>query len=244
MWSPQPLNVADILLDNGHAGSESGVRAAPGTASCRFNPLIWGKLMKHRRLLLSLPHLPTITETLEDSETLGVPGHPAHLAQSVSQSPSQCSQSLEEYMTSIQALARPVAHPSCGPVRLQRMGRPRLFSKPQMKHSVSASLPRGSPRAIRTRTTSPITPTGQAPEQLSGRLGKEREFGEGEGQFVPGRVVEKRTSEPVCVNPKGPLGKQLLRCWKKARAGGVDVRKCLKRKRRGQGKQRKLRVKI
>ncbi|XP_041754268.1 protein DEPP [Coregonus clupeaformis] len=133
--------------------------------------------MKHRRLLLSLPHLPTITETLEDSETLGVPGHPAHLAQSVSQSPSQCSQSLEEYMTSIQALARPVAHPSCGPVRLQRMGRPRLFSKPQMKHSVSASLPRGSPRAIRTRTTSPITPTGQAPEQLSGRLGKERECG-------------------------------------------------------------------
>uniref|UniRef100_A0A673WHT4 Chemokine interleukin-8-like domain-containing protein n=1 Tax=Salmo trutta TaxID=8032 RepID=A0A673WHT4_SALTR len=29
------------------------------------------------------------------------------------------------------------------------------------------------------------------------------------------RVVEKRTSEPVCVNPKGPLGKQLLRWWKK-----------------------------
>ncbi|XP_038847599.1 C-X-C motif chemokine 9-like [Salvelinus namaycush] len=91
--------------------------------------------------------------------------------------------------------------------------------------------------------------------------------GEGEGQFVPGRcecydtkttvrgplsdlkvmlkgptcntdqiiVVEKRTSEPVCVNPKGPLGKQLLRCWKKG--GGVDVKKCLRRKRRDKGKQ-------
>ncbi|KAK6293367.1 hypothetical protein J4Q44_G00356930 [Coregonus suidteri] len=27
-------------------------------------------------------------------------------------------------------------------------------------------------------------------------------------------VVVKRTSEPVCVNPKGPQGKQLLHCWK------------------------------
>lgn len=128
--------------------------------------------MKHRRLLLSLPHLPTITETLEDSDTLGAPGHLAHPAQSVSQSPSQCSQSLEEYMTSIQALARPVVHPSCGPVRLQRTGRAQLFSKSQMKHSVSALLPRGSPRATRTSTT-----TGQAREQLSGRLGMERECG-------------------------------------------------------------------
>ncbi|XP_031691779.1 uncharacterized protein LOC109876195 [Oncorhynchus kisutch] len=124
--------------------------------------------MKHR----CLPHLPTITETLEDSDTLGAPGHLAHPAQSVSQSPSQCSQSLEEYMTSIQALARPVVHPSCGPVRLQRTGRPQLFSKSQMKHSVSALLPRGSPRAIWTSTT-----TGQAREQLSGRLGMERECG-------------------------------------------------------------------
>ncbi|KAF1375781.1 hypothetical protein PFLUV_G00223740 [Perca fluviatilis] len=70
--------------------------------------------MKRRWLLLSLPLLPTITETLED-----LPVHP-----SSSQS-SQSSQSLEDYMTSIQALARPVEAPSCGPVRLQRP--PRLW---------------------------------------------------------------------------------------------------------------------
>ncbi|XP_014009849.1 C-X-C motif chemokine 9 [Salmo salar] len=47
-------------------------------------------------------------------------------------------------------------------------------------------------------------------------------------------VVMKRTSEPVCVNPMGPLGKQLLRCWKKT--SGLDKKRCLRR-RRGQGKR-------
>lgn len=95
--------------------------------------------MKRRRLLLSPPLLPTITETLED-----LPAHP-----SSSQS-SQSSQSLEDYMTSIQALACPVEAPSHGIVRLQKSPRQRHFSKAQMKLSVSASLPRASPRTLRT----------------------------------------------------------------------------------------------
>uniref|UniRef100_A0A3Q2YJF9 Uncharacterized protein n=1 Tax=Hippocampus comes TaxID=109280 RepID=A0A3Q2YJF9_HIPCM len=50
--------------------------------------------MKHRRLLQSLPLLPTIMETLEDS--------PLHTATCQS---TQTSQSLDDYMSSIQALA-------------------------------------------------------------------------------------------------------------------------------------------
>ena len=95
--------------------------------------------MKRRRLLLSLPLLPTITETLED-----LPALPSS-SQSI-----QSSESQEDYMSSIQALACPVEAPSCGPVRLQRSPRQRNFSKALMKPSVSASLPRGSPRALRT----------------------------------------------------------------------------------------------
>lgn len=90
--------------------------------------------MKRRRLLLPLPLLPTIAETLED-----LPVHPS------SSQTTQSSPSLEDYMTSIQALARPAETPNCGPVRLQRP--PRLR---QMKLSGSASLSRGSPRTLRT----------------------------------------------------------------------------------------------
>ncbi|KAI4812917.1 hypothetical protein KUCAC02_024279 [Chaenocephalus aceratus] len=95
--------------------------------------------MKRTWLLLSLPLLPTITETLED-----LPVHPS------SSQPAQSSASLDDYMTSIQALARSEDAPSCGPVRLQRAPRLRPFSKAQMKLSVSASLPLGSPRSLRT----------------------------------------------------------------------------------------------
>ncbi|XP_024916600.1 uncharacterized protein LOC112487835 [Cynoglossus semilaevis] len=102
--------------------------------------------MKHRRLLLSLPLLPTITEILED-----LPVHPS------SSQCTQSSQTLEDYMSSIQALACPVEAPSCGPVRLQRSPRTRLFSKAQMKLSVSTSLPRGSPRALRTSRPSSLS---------------------------------------------------------------------------------------
>ncbi|XP_041645405.1 protein DEPP-like [Cheilinus undulatus] len=115
--------------------------------------------MKHRRLLLSLPHLPTITETLED-----LPAHP---------SPSQSSQSLEDYMTSIQALACPVEAPSCGPVRLQRSPRLRNLSKGQMKLSVPSSLPRGSPRTLRTSKLYSLSLNSS--EDLSARMSREKD---------------------------------------------------------------------
>lgn len=118
--------------------------------------------MKHRRLLLSLPLLPTITETLED-----LPVHP-----SSSQS-TQKAQSLEDYMTSIQALAHPAEAPSCGPVRLQRSPRQRQFSKAQMKLSVSASLPRGSPRTLRTSRTSGLSLNNT--EEFSLKMSRERD---------------------------------------------------------------------
>lgn len=118
--------------------------------------------MRGRRLLLSLPILPTITETLED-----LPAHP-----SSSQS-TQGSQSLEDYMTSIQALACPVEAPSCGPVRLQRSPRLRQFSKAQMKLSVSASLPRGSPRML--RTSRPYSLSLNSTEDFSLKMGREKD---------------------------------------------------------------------
>lgn len=118
--------------------------------------------MRGRRLLLSLPILPTITETLED-----LPAHP-----STSQS-TQSSQSLDDYMTSIQALARPVETPSCGPVRLQRSPRLRQFSKAQMKLSASASLPRGSPRVL--RTSRPYSLSLNSTEDFSLKMGREKD---------------------------------------------------------------------
>lgn len=87
--------------------------------------------MKRRRLLLSRPLLPTITETLEDLPALSP-------SQSI-----QSSQSLEDYMTSIQALARPVEALSPSIIRFQRPQRPRHFTKGQMKLSAS-------PRTLRT----------------------------------------------------------------------------------------------
>lgn len=88
--------------------------------------------MKRRRLLLSPPLLPTITETLEDLPAL-----------STSSQSIQSSQSLEDYMTSIQALARPVEALSHSVTRFQRSHRTRNFIKGQMKLSAS-------PRTLRT----------------------------------------------------------------------------------------------
>ncbi|KAK0137951.1 hypothetical protein N1851_025827 [Merluccius polli] len=85
--------------------------------------------------------LPTITETLED---------PASPLQLPTAQPTPVSPSTDDYMASIQALARPLEAISFGPVRLQRSARPRLFSKAQTKHSGAALLPRGSPRTSRT----------------------------------------------------------------------------------------------
>lgn len=116
--------------------------------------------MKRRRLFLSQPLLPTITETLED-----LPAHPSQSTQG--------SQSLEDYMTSIQALARPAEAPGYGPVRLQRSPRMRQFSKAQMKLSVSASAPRGSPRSLRTFRHSSLNLN--SPEDFSLKMSRERD---------------------------------------------------------------------
>ncbi|KAJ3610803.1 hypothetical protein NHX12_022894, partial [Muraenolepis orangiensis] len=84
--------------------------------------------------------LPTITETQEDPATpLQVPtaGPPA-------------TPSADDYMASIQALARPPEVVHSRPVRLQRSARPRLFSRAQTKLPGAAALLRGSSRASRT----------------------------------------------------------------------------------------------
>ncbi|XP_031733605.1 protein DEPP [Anarrhichthys ocellatus] len=118
--------------------------------------------MKRRRLLLSLPHLPTITETLED-----LPVHPS------STQSSQIAQSLEDYMTSIQALARPAEALSGGLVRLQKSPKLRQFSKAQMKLSVSASPPRGSSRTLRTSRHYSLSLN--SPEDFSLKMGREKD---------------------------------------------------------------------
>ncbi|KAM4591560.1 uncharacterized protein PAE49_017161 [Odontesthes bonariensis] len=117
--------------------------------------------MKRRRLS-SLPLLPTITETLED-----LPVHPS------TTQPTQGSQSLEDYMSSIQALACTVEAPSYGPVRLQRLPRLRQFSKGQMKLSVSVSVARASPRTL--RTSRPSSLNANSTEDLSPRISRERD---------------------------------------------------------------------
>lgn len=96
--------------------------------------------MKRRRLVISPPLLPTITETLED-----LPAHPA------ASQPSQSSQSLEDYMSSIQALACPAESPCHSTTgRFQKNPRLRHSSRAPVKLSNSTSHPRGSPRTLRT----------------------------------------------------------------------------------------------
>ncbi|XP_068424565.1 growth-regulated alpha protein-like [Clinocottus analis] len=51
-------------------------------------------------------------------------------------------------------------------------------------------------------------------------------------------VTLKSTNELVCLNPEAPMGKQLNRCWNRAKKLGRDVTLCLKRRRRGRGRQR------
>nr|XP_055026279.1 protein DEPP [Misgurnus anguillicaudatus] len=80
--------------------------------------------MKPKRLLLSVAPLPTITETHED-----------------------ISQSLDEYVNSFKELAQP----GCGPLRVTRTQRPRLFGKTLCKHAGSASSPRSASRALQPR---------------------------------------------------------------------------------------------
>ncbi|KAL6101792.1 uncharacterized protein ACO6RY_16960 [Pungitius sinensis] len=114
--------------------------------------------MKRRRVFLPLPLLPTITETLEDA-----PVHPA--------STTQTPESLDEYMTSIQALARPAEAQSGGLVRLQRSPKLRQFSKAQVK--LSASLPRGSSRTLRTSRHFGLSPN--STEDFPLKMGRDKD---------------------------------------------------------------------
>ncbi|XP_045926321.1 C-X-C motif chemokine 9-like [Micropterus dolomieu] len=51
-------------------------------------------------------------------------------------------------------------------------------------------------------------------------------------------IVTLRSNQPVCLNPEAPMGKQLIRCWKRTHKLGRDVKLCLRRMRRGRGGQR------
>ncbi|XP_049456651.1 C-X-C motif chemokine 11-like [Epinephelus fuscoguttatus] len=52
-------------------------------------------------------------------------------------------------------------------------------------------------------------------------------------------VTLRSDNTQVCLNPEAPMGKQLVRCWKRTNKLGRDVRLCLKRRRRrGRGGQR------
>lgn len=136
--------------------------------------------MKRRRVFLPLPLLPTITETLEDAPVLPASTHAAstyaastHAASThtASTHAAQIPESLDEYMTSIQALARPAEAQSGGLVRLQRSPKPRQFSKAQVK--LSASLPRGSSRTLRTSRQYGLSPN--STEDFSLKVGREKD---------------------------------------------------------------------
>ncbi|XP_061601064.1 C-X-C motif chemokine 9-like [Cololabis saira] len=51
-------------------------------------------------------------------------------------------------------------------------------------------------------------------------------------------VKLERNDESVCLNPEGPMGKQLIRCWNRSTKLNRDVKLCLKRKRRRNGGRR------
>lgn len=121
--------------------------------------------MKRRRVFLPLPLLPTITETLEDAPVLPASTHTA------STHAAQIPESLDEYMTSIQALARPAEAQSGGLVRLQRSPKPRQFLKAQVK--LSASHPRGSSRTLRTSRQYGLSPN--STEDFSLKVGREKD---------------------------------------------------------------------
>lgn len=157
--------------------------------------------MKHRRLL-SLPLLPTIAETLED-----LPVHP-----SSSQS-TQSSQCLEDYMTSIQALAHPVEVPTYGPFRLQKSPRLRQLSKAQMKLSVSVT--RASPRTLRTSRLSGLN--SHSSEDFSIKMSREQNCrGQDPVDWLFGQITAWRETV-VCGKPCGYFGGGGKQGWRNLR---------------------------
>uniref|UniRef100_H3C241 Chemokine interleukin-8-like domain-containing protein n=1 Tax=Tetraodon nigroviridis TaxID=99883 RepID=H3C241_TETNG len=45
-------------------------------------------------------------------------------------------------------------------------------------------------------------------------------------------IVTLRNNDEVCLDPKAPLGKRLIHCWRRTQKKGRDVRHCLRRRRR------------
>ncbi|XP_017268577.1 C-X-C motif chemokine 9 [Kryptolebias marmoratus] len=52
-------------------------------------------------------------------------------------------------------------------------------------------------------------------------------------------VTLTRNNTAVCLDPKAPFGKQLIRCWNRAMKMGRDVKLCLKRRRRRGGRRQR-----
>ncbi|XP_030603520.1 C-X-C motif chemokine 9-like [Archocentrus centrarchus] len=54
-------------------------------------------------------------------------------------------------------------------------------------------------------------------------------------------VTLQRNNAPVCLDPEGPMAKQLIRCWERVQKLGRDVKLCLKRKRVRGGQRKRTR---
>ncbi|XP_061693026.1 C-X-C motif chemokine 9-like [Syngnathoides biaculeatus] len=54
-------------------------------------------------------------------------------------------------------------------------------------------------------------------------------------------VTLKSSNEPVCLTPDAPMGKQLIRCWIRAKTLGRNVKLCLRRRRRRRGQRQRSR---
>ncbi|XP_029962508.1 C-X-C motif chemokine 10-like [Salarias fasciatus] len=55
-------------------------------------------------------------------------------------------------------------------------------------------------------------------------------------------VTMRRNDQPVCLNPEGRMGRQLIRCWNRVHELSRDVKLCLRRRKgRGGGERQRLR---
>ncbi|GAA6213836.1 C-X-C motif chemokine 11-like [Lates japonicus] len=49
-------------------------------------------------------------------------------------------------------------------------------------------------------------------------------------------IVTLKNNKLVCLNPVAPMGRQLIRCWNRVHRMGLDIKRCLKRRRQGRGR--------